>query len=196
MADMSAAMTDISVNRPRVVEHDAREIGGLFRKAKSSAVESVRCLIQAGHKLKAKQKKLSRGQWIPWLEENERTLGFGTRTAQLLIKAATKYEVNCVLGGPEEALQISREIWGNKALASKSTTNNDEQPEEDNEEATHEQPEEEAGEAEADEAGDNEQTERMRRATKGKTKKARGGQGHAPGDGGKLLRTLPPPSSA
>jgi hypothetical protein len=139
---------------------------------------------------------LSRGQWIPWLEENERTLGFGTRTAQLLIKAATKYEVNCVLGGPEEALQISREIWGNKALASKSTTNNDEQPEEDNEEATHEQPEEEAGEAEADEAGDNEQTERMRRATKGKTKKARGGQGHAPGDGGKLLRTLPPPSSA
>jgi hypothetical protein len=56
MADMSAAMTDISVNRPRVVEHDAREIGGLFRKAKSSAVESVRCLIQAGHKLKAKQK--------------------------------------------------------------------------------------------------------------------------------------------
>jgi hypothetical protein len=156
------AITDMSetaakLSRPRIAPN-AREIGDLFRNAKSSYVESVRYLIQTGHKLKSKKESLSRGQWIPWLEENERALGFGTRTAQRLIKLS-KYDVNDTFDGLEEALQISREIWGNQAtaLVSKSTTNNEEQPEEheqedeENTRAENEQPDEDREEDETTE---------------------------------------------
>jgi hypothetical protein len=58
-------------------------IGGLFRKANGS-------LLECGQRLLAKRIPMHHGEWLPWLEVNEEILGFGDRTAQLLMKAANE----------------------------------------------------------------------------------------------------------
>jgi hypothetical protein len=70
---------------------DAIQIGDLYRKGKSSMMDSVRYLIEAGQRLGAKKDSLDHGQWLPWLEANADTLGFNSpRTAQLLMRGAEK----------------------------------------------------------------------------------------------------------
>jgi hypothetical protein len=92
-------------------DDDAREIGDLYRRARGCAVKGVRYAIQAGSRLTDKKKSLAHGQWLPWLEANADVLGFDTpRTAQRLITAASKYDVDVAF---DEAPLISREIWGN-----------------------------------------------------------------------------------
>jgi hypothetical protein len=92
-------------------DEDAREIGDLYRRARGCAIDSVRHAIQAGVRLADKKKSLAHGQWLPWLEANADVLGFDTpRTAQRLITAASKYDVDVAF---DEAPLISREIWGN-----------------------------------------------------------------------------------
>jgi hypothetical protein len=99
--------------------------GALYRKARLSAADSVRDLIEAGRRLIAKKDDLNHGEWLPWLEENEDVLGFGVLTAQRLIKGALKYVVNDVCS-TEDALQISREIWGHdKIRGTQGTGDND-----------------------------------------------------------------------
>jgi hypothetical protein len=90
---------------------DAIEIGDLYRKGKSSMAESVRYLIEAGRMLKAKQDSLNHGEWLPWLEANEEALGFGERTARMLMRGSNRKLTSDLT--EEKALQISREIWGN-----------------------------------------------------------------------------------
>src|SRR5262249_58426680 len=45
-------------------DSDANEIGDLYRKGKSSMIDSVRYLIEAGQRLTAKKNSLRHGEWL------------------------------------------------------------------------------------------------------------------------------------
>jgi phage N-6-adenine-methyltransferase len=93
---------------------DAIEIGDLYRKGKSSMVDSMRYLVEAGQRLIAKKDGLEHGLWLPWLEMNATALGFDSpRTAQLLMRGAEKAKSTSHLD-EGAALQLNREIWGNR----------------------------------------------------------------------------------
>lgn len=95
------------------VDDEAIVIGDLYRQARASAAESVRCLIEVGHRLAAIKESLPHGAWLPWLAANAGALGFDSRvTAARLIRAAEKCVVNDTFE-PSQALRINREIWGN-----------------------------------------------------------------------------------
>src|SRR5262249_11163642 len=88
------------------------EIGDLYRQGKSSMVDSVRYLIEAGQRLIAKKGSLKHGAWLPWLEANADALGFDTpRTAQRLIGLAGNATPASYLD-ERVALRLSRQIWG------------------------------------------------------------------------------------
>jgi hypothetical protein len=71
-------------------DSDAVEIGESIRKAKASVVESVRYIIEAGHRLRRKQDRMNHGEWLPWLRANADVLGIDTpRTAQRIMLAAS-----------------------------------------------------------------------------------------------------------
>lgn len=92
---------------------DAVEIGTLYRKARTSIVDSVKFSIEAGMRLIAKKVSLEHGEWLPWLKANADTLGFeGRATATRLMKLASNVAPAHHLEAPE-ALRISRELWGN-----------------------------------------------------------------------------------
>lgn len=96
-----------------IVDEEAVEIGHLYRQARASVADSVRCLVEAGRRLSAKKDTLPHGDWLPWLATNADALGFeNRRTAARLIKASEKCDVD-VPFEPSEALRINREIWGN-----------------------------------------------------------------------------------
>src|SRR5258708_5960528 len=91
-----------------VQDSDAAEIGKLYRKAKASIVDSVQYLIDAGRRLTAKKDSLKHGEWLPWLEANVDALGFGERSAQLLIRGAATANAKSTSDLTEaEATQIS-----------------------------------------------------------------------------------------
>jgi phage N-6-adenine-methyltransferase len=74
----------------------------------------VRYLIEAGQRLIAKKDGLEHGLWLPWLEMNATALGFDSpRTAQLLVRGAEKAKSTSHLD-EGAALQLNREIWGNR----------------------------------------------------------------------------------
>jgi phage N-6-adenine-methyltransferase len=95
-----------------VVDNDAATIGELYRKGRASMADSVRCLIEAGHRLIAKKDSMGHGEWLPWLKVNADVLGFESRfTAAKLMNAAAR----CAASGTfdeGEALRISRQVWG------------------------------------------------------------------------------------
>jgi ParB family chromosome partitioning protein len=96
-----------------VLDNDAVEIGTLYRKARTSIVDSVKFSIEAGMRLIAKKDSLEHGEWLPWLKANSETLGFeGRATATRLMKLASNGASTQHLEAPE-ALRISRELWGN-----------------------------------------------------------------------------------
>jgi hypothetical protein len=93
-------------------DRDAVRIGELYRDARTSMADSVRYLIDAGHRLIAKKDSVGHGRWLPWLEAIAEVLGFETRqTAHKLMQAALKCRVDATFDN-DEALQISRQIWG------------------------------------------------------------------------------------
>jgi phage N-6-adenine-methyltransferase len=93
-------------------DNEAIEIGDLYRKGKSSMVDSVRYLVEAGQRLITKKDGLRHGEWLPWLEANADVLGFDSpRTAQLLMRGAEKAKLASHLD-EDAAVRISREIWG------------------------------------------------------------------------------------
>jgi ParB family chromosome partitioning protein len=94
----------------KLVDKDAIEIGKWYSKI--GVVENVKAAIECGTRLKLKKDVLDHGEWLPWLEVNADVLGFGERTARLLMSAA-KRKLTADLG-EEEARHILREIWGNK----------------------------------------------------------------------------------
>ena len=104
---------------------DAIEIGNLYRKARTSMVDSLRYLIEAGHRLIAKQDSLAHGEWLPWLEVNKDALGFDTpRTAQRLIAVATNCDVDVVFD-EAEAIRLNRIAWGNNVRGTEGTGENE-----------------------------------------------------------------------
>lgn len=96
---------------------DAIEIGDLYRKGKSSMIDSVRYLVEAGQRLIAKKNTLRHGEWLPWLGANADALAFDTpRTAQPLMRGAEKAKPASHLD-EDAALQLNREIWGHSRPA-------------------------------------------------------------------------------
>ena len=99
-----------------IVDNDAIEIGELYSKAGQGVFDSVHYSIQCGNRLIEKKATMTeRGQWLRWLENNARVLGFSNAsTAQRMMKAAktalTRDLDTCAL---EDATQFNREIWGN-----------------------------------------------------------------------------------
>src|SRR5262245_9896462 len=106
---MSAA---VYACRALAADRDAAEIGALYRDARASMVNSVRCLIEAGQRLAAKKVELGHGQFLPWLAANADVLGFSDRrTASRLMEAAAKWGASAPFE-EADALQISRAVWG------------------------------------------------------------------------------------
>jgi hypothetical protein len=96
-------------------------IGGLYRKARSSIVDSVLFLIEAGRRLTEKKKSLPHGAWLSWLTANEPELGFGVNAAQRLMKAANTALTQHL--SEHQALAINRQIWGNQSALFSSESN-------------------------------------------------------------------------
>lgn len=100
-----------------IVDRDAVEIGELYSKARMSIVESVRYQFECGVRLAEKKQALGHGNWLPWLKENEGVLGFSSdSTARRLIGFTKQPDANRALTHdlePEQAVQISRQVWGN-----------------------------------------------------------------------------------
>lgn len=93
------------------VDDSAAEIGELYRRARASVVESVRCLIEAGERLRAQKAKLPHGAWLPWLANNADVLGFESPSTASRLMRASKM---CAGAQYDEAraLDICRRIWG------------------------------------------------------------------------------------
>jgi phage N-6-adenine-methyltransferase len=102
------------------VDRDAVEMGELYRKARSAMVDSIRYLIEAGHRLAKKKQEVRRGNWLPWLEANTDVLGFGVSAAGKLMKVASKFVAGYEFD-QEQALAISREIWGHNVRGTQGT---------------------------------------------------------------------------
>jgi len=95
-----------------IVDEDAIAIGDLYRRAKTTIVESALYQIEVGRRLITKRAELAHGEWLPWLKANERTLGFGERCAQRLIAAAKANPTLASDLNESNALKISRTAWG------------------------------------------------------------------------------------
>jgi hypothetical protein len=100
------------VIKMRAGDKDAIAIGGLCVKAKTSMMESIGYLIEAGQRLIDKKASLEHGEWLPWLKANAKELGFSDRTARRLIEVAGNRTLTSVLD-ETTALRISRHVWGN-----------------------------------------------------------------------------------
>ena len=98
---------------PIVVDSDARVIGELYRKVRSSAVDAIYHAIECGRMLKAKKQSMAHGKWLRWLRANNETLGFKTdRTARLLMRFATNRKSTSDLT-EVQATKLLTELWGN-----------------------------------------------------------------------------------
>ena len=109
-------MNDQSVVVLANEDAEAAAIGELWRRARASVTEGVKYAIEAGRQLTAKKASLAHGQWLSWLETNAVVLGFGISAANKLMKGSSKFVVDYEFGDDDEALAISREIWGNKNI--------------------------------------------------------------------------------
>jgi phage N-6-adenine-methyltransferase len=99
-----------------IVDQEAIEIGILYERSRKSLSDSVRCLIEAGHRLKSKKDSLLHGEWLPWLKANADALGFDSRqTAHKLIQAADKCPPSATFEA-SEAVKISRGMWGHSPV--------------------------------------------------------------------------------
>jgi phage N-6-adenine-methyltransferase len=98
---------------PVAADNDAKQIGEVFQRGKLSMVETMNIFVECGRTLIAKKREVDQhGAWLPWLRANERTLGFGSRTAQRLMAAARKCDATSYLG-EVECREVSRQTWGN-----------------------------------------------------------------------------------
>jgi phage N-6-adenine-methyltransferase len=106
-------------------DQDAIEIGELYQKGCGSIVDSVRCLLEAGHRLIEKKKRMMKhGDWLPWLAAHADELGFDERKAQRLMAAAKKYDASVVYD-ETKALTINRDLWGHATRGTLGTGENE-----------------------------------------------------------------------
>ena len=97
-----------------IATNDARQIGKLYAEARGNALNSVQLLIQCGQRLKKQKETMKHGEWLPWLKENEKALGFNRFTAARLLRAVN-VSLTTHLKDESQALALSRQIWGNTA---------------------------------------------------------------------------------
>jgi len=93
--------------------HSPAIIGRMFGLARSSHVDSVRYLIQCGEALRAVKDSLGYGEWMLWLKEHQKELGFCDSTARRMMQAAKEWSSTHNLDD-DAAAKLNRQIWGNK----------------------------------------------------------------------------------
>jgi phage N-6-adenine-methyltransferase len=116
--------TVAGVDAISIVDRDAIAIGDLYRRARSSVVDSVRYLIDAGHRLIAKKDNMNHGEWYPWLATNADALGFDSpSTATRLMKTAK----SCASArfDEAEAIRLNRIAWGHNVRGAGGTGENE-----------------------------------------------------------------------
>ena len=97
----------------QVVDNDAVEIGTLYADSHSSMIDAVVKRLECGRRLVEKKDYLGHGNWLPWLAENAGTLGFeNDSTARRLMKAAQANRALAHDLDDEEAVRLSRQMWG------------------------------------------------------------------------------------
>ena len=97
-----------------IVDGDAIAIGELYRRGNLSVVDAVEAHLECGAILTRIKASKKHGAWQDYLAENERVFGFGASTARRLMKAN---KAKCALTrvfNVDDALKLSREMWGNK----------------------------------------------------------------------------------
>ena len=101
----------------QIVSITAHEINSEYRKAKSSIIDSANHIIECGRLLAQKKEELGRGNFDHWVITN---CEFGRSAAYAMIKTSKSSSQLDDLT-EESATAISRETWGNKAIATKFT---------------------------------------------------------------------------
>jgi phage N-6-adenine-methyltransferase len=105
-------------------DQDAIEIGDLYRKGRSSMVDSVKYLADVGRQLTKKKDKVGHGRWMAWLEANAEVLGFGVNAAGRLMKLGREFCVDAEFD-ESEALRLNRIAWGNNVRGTAGTGENE-----------------------------------------------------------------------
>ncbi|KKL55694.1 hypothetical protein LCGC14_2252870, partial [marine sediment metagenome] len=119
---MSGEVVRVAVGE--VVDPEAIYIGELYEKARTSIADSVGYQIECGMRLAEKKASMKHGEWLPWLDDNAGVLGFATRqTASRLIKLTKSNGTLTHHLNEAEAVQISRQTWGNAPANYSSETN-------------------------------------------------------------------------
>jgi len=97
--------------------HSPTIIGRLFKLAHSSHIDSVRYLVQCGEALHAVKESIGYGEWMIWLKENQKELGFDDRAARRMMQAAkdaAKEWSSTSEVHQDWAVRVNRQIWGNQ----------------------------------------------------------------------------------
>jgi N6-adenosine-specific RNA methylase IME4 len=90
-------------------DREAVAIGALYTK---TMIGSAYAYFELGQRLQVKKDSLGHGEWLPWLTDNAKALGFGDRTANKFMKFAKDNPTLASDLTEAQALQISRQIWG------------------------------------------------------------------------------------
>lgn len=110
-------MTDLVKAFPllRNIDSDAIAIGDLWRKACQGLIDSTRCYLECGQRLRDKKDSLEHGEWLPWLKANAEVLGFQERAARLMMKAAANRQLAADLD-EVTAVAVNRQLWGHDKI--------------------------------------------------------------------------------
>ena len=92
--------------------HGPEIIGRLYKLARSSHVDSVKYLVQCGEALQAVKDSIGFGEWMLWLKDHQKDLGFDDRTARRMMQAAKEWSSTSNLDD-DRAAKMNRQIWGN-----------------------------------------------------------------------------------
>ncbi len=109
-----------------VLDGDAVAIGDLYSRSNSSFVDAVQERFKCGLRLAEKKATLAHGELLSWLNINENILGFGERTAQMLMKASASNTKLASDLDERDAIKLSRQMWGHtKAFVEHNTGDNE-----------------------------------------------------------------------
>ena len=109
-------------NKKKIISFSAAQINAEYRKARTSMVDSANHILRVGQMLTKKKVELGRGNFDSWVESE---CDFERRTAYAMIRTAKKVQSTARLT-EADALQISRDTWGNKESVVEKYTGQDE----------------------------------------------------------------------
>jgi hypothetical protein len=94
-----------------VQDSDVTEIAVLYEASTTSFADAILARLECGKRLEEKKKAVGHGNWLPWLDQNRHTLGFGQTAAKRMMKA---YDANRRLAADltaADAIKLSRFMW-------------------------------------------------------------------------------------